>query len=51
MSTYTSLQFNGRATRLASTLIAALWVSVALTVPALGDALQIGRPASRLRTR
>jgi AhpC/TSA family len=45
MSTYTSLQFNERTTRLAATLIAALWVSVGLTVPALGDALQIGQPA------
>jgi hypothetical protein len=45
MSTYTSLQFNGRITHLASTLIAVLCVSAGLTVPALGDALQIGRPA------
>jgi AhpC/TSA family len=45
MSTYTSLQFNERITRLALTLIAALWASVGTTVPALGDALQIGQPA------
>jgi hypothetical protein len=45
MSTYTSLQFNERTARLALTLIAALWVSVGLTLPALGDAPQIGQPA------
>ena len=45
MSTYTSLKFNERTARLALTLIAALWVSVGLAVPALGDALQIGQPA------
>ena len=45
MSTYTSFQFNERTTRLASTLVAALWVSVGLTVPAWGDALQVGQPA------
>ncbi len=39
------MNVTGRTTRLAATPIVALWVSLGLTVPALGDALQIGQPA------
>jgi AhpC/TSA family len=45
MSTYTSAKDNGRTVRLALALIAALWAGAGVAVPALGDALQIGRPA------